>query len=104
MTISTEGLRLVCVVGARPNFMKIAQIIRALGLGSFDRAMPEEINRILTDQLADLLFTTERSAAANLEREGIARGHLRFLGNVRIDKLFPRSGAGMFCNGIAVHE
>ncbi|HVF65849.1 MAG TPA: UDP-N-acetylglucosamine 2-epimerase, partial [Casimicrobiaceae bacterium] len=42
------------------------------GLRSFDRAMPEEINRVLTDQIADHLYTTERSAADNLLREGIA--------------------------------
>jgi len=183
MIISTEPLHLVCVVGARPNFMKIAPLMRAFstsgrirpllvhtgqhydaamkasffeqlgipapevdlgvgsgshavqtaeimtrfepvldaaacdavlvvgdvnstiacalvaakkgvavihveaGLRSFDRAMPEEINRILTDQLSDLLFTTERSAAANLEREGIARERVRFVGNVMIDTL-----------------
>jgi UDP-N-acetylglucosamine 2-epimerase (non-hydrolysing) len=57
------------------------------GLRSFDRSMPEEINRILTDQLSDLLFTTERSAAVNLEREGISRERVRFVGNVMIDTL-----------------
>ena len=43
------------------------------GLRSFDRAMPEEINRVLTDQISDLLYTTERSAHDNLVREGIPR-------------------------------
>lgn len=57
------------------------------GLRSYDRAMPEEINRILTDQIADLLFTTERSAADNLAREGIAPERIRFAGNVMIDSL-----------------
>jgi len=57
------------------------------GLRSFDREMPEEINRILTDQIADLLFTTERSAADNLAREGIAPERIRFVGNVMIDSL-----------------
>jgi len=57
------------------------------GLRSFDRAMPEEINRVLTDQISDLLFTTEKGAAANLEREGIARSRVRFVGNVMIDTL-----------------
>ena len=42
------------------------------GLRSFDRSMPEEINRVLTDQIADLLYTTERAAHDNLAREGIA--------------------------------
>jgi UDP-N-acetylglucosamine 2-epimerase (non-hydrolysing) len=57
------------------------------GLRSFDRDMPEEINRILTDQIADLLFTTERVAAENLTREGIPHERIRFVGNVMIDSL-----------------
>lgn len=57
------------------------------GLRSCDRRMPEEINRVLTDQISDLLFTTERGALANLEREGIDAGRVRFVGNVMIDTL-----------------
>ena len=57
------------------------------GLRSFDRSMPEEVNRVLTDQVADLLYTTERSAAANLAREGIPPERIQFVGNVMIDSL-----------------
>jgi UDP-N-acetylglucosamine 2-epimerase (non-hydrolysing) len=57
------------------------------GLRSRDRAMPEEINRILTDQISDLLFTTERDARANLLREGIGNDRIHFVGNVMIDTL-----------------
>lgn len=57
------------------------------GLRSGDRQMPEEINRILTDQLSDLLFTTEASAEVNLAREGIAPDKVHFVGNVMIDTL-----------------
>ncbi len=57
------------------------------GLRSFDRAMPEEVNRVLTDQISDLLFTTEASAQANLEREGIDPARVHFVGNVMIDTL-----------------
>lgn len=57
------------------------------GLRSRDRRMPEEINRVLTDQLADRLYTTERSADANLHAEGIAAERIRFVGNVMIDSL-----------------
>jgi UDP-N-acetylglucosamine 2-epimerase (non-hydrolysing) len=57
------------------------------GLRSFDRRMPEEINRVLTDQVADRLYTTERSALANLEREGIDPDRVAFVGNVMIDSL-----------------
>ena len=57
------------------------------GLRSYDRKMPEEINRVLTDQIADLLYTTERSAETNLIREGIDAERVRFVGNVMIDSL-----------------
>lgn len=57
------------------------------GLRSFDRGMPEEINRVLTDQVADRLYTTERSAADNLTREGIDEKRISFVGNVMIDSL-----------------
>jgi len=62
------------------------------GLRSYDRAMPEEINRVLTDQIADLLYTTERAAEANLVREGIARERVHFAGNVMIDSLMQHKG------------
>ncbi len=57
------------------------------GLRSGDRTMPEEINRVLTDQISELLFTTEKSAADNLLREGINPDCIHFAGNVMIDTL-----------------
>lgn len=57
------------------------------GLRSFDRSMPEEINRIVTDSISDLLFTTEESANENLLREGVAADKIKFVGNVMIDSL-----------------
>lgn len=57
------------------------------GLRSFDGGMPEEINRILTDHLSDLLFVTEESGLRNLEREGIASERVFFVGNTMIDSL-----------------
>jgi UDP-N-acetylglucosamine 2-epimerase (non-hydrolysing) len=57
------------------------------GLRSYDRAMPEEINRVLTDQISDLLFITEKSARDNLTREGVAEQRIHFVGNVMIDTL-----------------
>ncbi|GAB4366712.1 MAG: UDP-N-acetylglucosamine 2-epimerase (non-hydrolyzing) [Methylohalobius crimeensis] len=57
------------------------------GLRSGDRTMPEEINRVLTDQLSALLFTTERAARDNLLSEGIAEDKIYFVGNVMIDSL-----------------
>ena len=57
------------------------------GLRSFDRTMPEEINRVLTDHLSDLLFAPSRDAVRNLEREGIDKRKIHFVGNVMIDTL-----------------
>ena len=58
------------------------------GLRSHDRTMPEEINRIVTDAIADLLLTPSRDAGENLLREGVAAEKIRFVGNVMIDTLF----------------
>lgn len=57
------------------------------GLRSFDRTMPEEVNRVVTDALSDDLFVTERAAIENLRREGIAAERIHFVGNVMIDTL-----------------
>jgi UDP-N-acetylglucosamine 2-epimerase (non-hydrolysing) len=65
----------------------IAVIHVEAGLRSFDRTMPEEINRVLTDQISDILFTTEKSARENLLREGVSGSRIHFVGNVMIDTL-----------------
>src|ERR1700693_5065749 len=57
------------------------------GLRSFDRGMPEEINRLVTDQLADLLFTPSEDGDRNLAREGIPASKIHLVGNVMIDSL-----------------
>ncbi|MBZ0264892.1 UDP-N-acetylglucosamine 2-epimerase (non-hydrolyzing) [bacterium] len=57
------------------------------GLRSFDRSMPEEINRIVTDQLSDLLFVTEQAGVVNLANEGIDSAKIHLVGNVMIDSL-----------------
>ncbi len=75
------------------------------GLRSGDRRMPEEINRLVTDRLSDLLFTTERAAAARLEAEGVPRERIRFVGNVMIDTLteaLPRARPA--AGTIAAHD
>jgi len=64
------------------------------GLRSFDRRMPEEINRLITDQLADLLFTPSMDGDANLKNEGIPESKIHCVGNVMIDtlvKLLPNA-------------
>jgi len=57
------------------------------GLRSFDRTMPEEINRVLTDRISNMLFITEPSARDNLRNEGVDDQHVHFVGNVMIDTL-----------------
>jgi UDP-N-acetylglucosamine 2-epimerase (non-hydrolysing) len=57
------------------------------GLRSGDRSMPEEINRLVTDRLADLLLTPSRDADENLRREGVGQGKIAFVGNVMVDTL-----------------
>jgi UDP-N-acetylglucosamine 2-epimerase (non-hydrolysing) len=71
--------------GGAPFIPKLAHV--EAGLRSFDRAMPEEINRMVTDALSDYLFTTEESANQNLIREGIPTERIHFVGNVMIDTL-----------------
>jgi len=76
---------LACSLVAGKKNIPVAHV--EAGLRSYDREMPEEINRLLTDQLADILYTTERSAADNLQREGIDASRVQFVGNVMIDSL-----------------
>ena len=63
------------------------------GLRSFDRSMPEEINRIVVDVLADLLFVTSPEAITNLEREGVPANRIHFVGNPMIDTLLQLRGS-----------
>src|SRR5258706_3093212 len=78
---STLACALVCVKLG----VKVAHV--EAGLRSRDRTMPEEINRLLTDQIADLLFTPSPDADANLRAEGIPEERIRFVGNIMIDSL-----------------
>jgi len=75
------------------------------GLRSFDRSMPEEINRIVTDRLSDVLFTPSEDGDANLLREGVARERIHFVGNVMIDSLIQFLPAARSCskNGFPEH-
>jgi len=68
------------------------------GLRSFDRTMPEEINRLVTDQLADLLFTPSEDGDINLRREGVSPEKIHRVGNVMIDSLVRLLPAAMQCN------
>jgi UDP-N-acetylglucosamine 2-epimerase (non-hydrolysing) len=89
---STIAAALVC------SKLQIAVAHVEAGLRSFDRRMPEEINRVLTDQIADLLFTPSKDGDQNLLREGIPAERIRFVGNVMIDtlvRLLPKAAASL---------
>lgn len=85
LVVGDVNSTLACALVARKKGVPVIHV--EAGLRSFDRDMPEEINRILTDQLSDLLFTTELSGAENLLREGIDASRICFAGNVMIDSL-----------------
>jgi UDP-N-acetylglucosamine 2-epimerase (non-hydrolysing) len=74
-------------MNAAPNASRPLLVHVEAGLRSFDRAMPEEINRIVTDHLADILFVTENSGITNLRREGIHADKVFFVGNTMIDSI-----------------
>lgn len=76
---------IACSLVASKLGVRIAHV--EAGLRSFDRTMPEEINRVLTDAISDFLFTTEASANKNLRGEGIPQEKIFFVGNVMIDTL-----------------
>jgi UDP-N-acetylglucosamine 2-epimerase (non-hydrolysing) len=77
---------MAATIVASKMLVRVAHI--EAGLRSHDRTMPEEINRLVTDALADLLLTPSRDADENLKREGIRPEKIRFVGNVMIDTLF----------------
>jgi len=76
---------LACALTAAKLHISVAHV--EAGLRSFDRAMPEEINRLLTDHVADYLFVSERSGLENLRAEGISDDKVFYVGNVMIDTL-----------------
>jgi UDP-N-acetylglucosamine 2-epimerase (non-hydrolysing) len=74
-----------CALVAVKMGVRVAHV--EAGLRSFDRSMPEEINRVLTDAIAELLFVSEPSGVQNLRREGVAEKRIHLVGNVMIDTL-----------------
>lgn len=85
LVVGDVNSTLACALVAAKKGVPVIHV--EAGLRSFDRAMPEEINRVLTDQVSDLLFITEKSARENLLREGIPESRIHFVGNVMIDTL-----------------
>src|SRR3989344_4971714 len=99
-------MKIVSIVGTRPNFMKIASLINEFKKRKikhilvhtgqhYDKQMPEEINRILTDDISSFLFTTEESAMKNLINERIPKERIFFVGNVMIDTLLQHKKSAL---------
>jgi UDP-N-acetylglucosamine 2-epimerase (non-hydrolysing) len=86
LACALAAVKVVYPSGRRP---KVAHV--EAGLRSFDRTMPEEINRVLTDCISDFLFTTEESAGMHLVREGVPADRVFFVGNVMIDTLLEQT-------------
>jgi len=85
MVFGDVNSTIACSLAAVKLHIPVAHV--EAGLRSFDRTMPEEINRVLTDQIADLLFITSPEAKDNLIREGISEEKIHFVGNTMIDSL-----------------
>ena len=85
LVVGDVNSTVACALVASKKGIRIIHV--ESGLRSYDRLMPEEINRVLTDQLSDLLFTTEREAEENLQREAVDLKNVHFVGNVMIDTL-----------------
>lgn len=85
MVVGDVNSTVACSLVASKLNIKVAHV--EAGLRSFDRTMPEELNRIVTDSLSDYLFVTEESGVDNLKKDGISKNKIHFVGNVMIDTL-----------------
>jgi UDP-N-acetylglucosamine 2-epimerase (non-hydrolysing) len=85
LVVGDVNSTLACALVAAKKGVKVVHV--EAGLRSYDRGMPEEINRVLTDQISEVLFTTEEGALGNLLREGVSAERVHFVGNVMIDSL-----------------
>lgn len=85
LVVGDVNSTLACALVARQLGLPVLHV--ESGLRSHERSMPEELNRVLTDQIADRLYTTEHAAHANLAHEGIAPERVQFVGNVMIDSV-----------------
>ncbi len=85
LVVGDVNSTIACALVATKLGVKVIHV--EAGLRSFDRTMPEEINRILTDSISDLLFVSEESGVVNLRKEGVEEDRIHFVGNVMIDTL-----------------
>lgn len=93
LVVGDVNSTLACAIVAAKLGIKVIHV--EAGLRSFDRSMPEEINRVLTDAISDLLFVSEESGVANLQREGVDADKVHFVGNVMIDTLLQHQRKAM---------
>jgi UDP-N-acetylglucosamine 2-epimerase (non-hydrolysing) len=84
---------LACAITAKKLGIRLAHV--EAGLRSRDMTMPEEVNRLCTDSISDILFTTDEFANETLQREGVPEGRVRFVGNTMIDTLFAQIGRAL---------
>jgi UDP-N-acetylglucosamine 2-epimerase (non-hydrolysing) len=96
LVVGDVNSTIACALVAAKMGIRIIHV--EAGLRSFDRSMPEEINRILTDQIADYLFVTEKSGVENLAREGVPRDKIFLVGNVMIDTLLKHKEQAQHSN------
>lgn len=85
LVVGDVNSTLACTIVAKKLWIPVAHV--EAGLRSFDMRMPEEINRLVTDSISDLFFTTDPEANENLRKAGIAESRIHFAGNVMIDTL-----------------
>ncbi|MFC1761272.1 non-hydrolyzing UDP-N-acetylglucosamine 2-epimerase [Planctomycetota bacterium] len=85
IVVGDVNATIACSITAKKEHVKVAHV--EAGLRSFDLKMPEEINRMVTDRLSDLLLTPCKISGENLKAEGVSNGRIRFVGNIMIDTL-----------------
>lgn len=90
MVVGDVNSTLACSVVAKKMKIPVAHV--EAGLRSFDAAMPEEINRMVTDAISDFFFVTEKSGVDNLEREGKRQDRIHLVGHVMVDNLLFQAG------------
>jgi UDP-N-acetylglucosamine 2-epimerase (non-hydrolysing) len=104
LVVGDVNSTLACSIVAKKMHIPVAHV--EAGLRSFDMAMPEEINRMVTDAISDLFFVTEAQGMENLRREGKVEEALHFVGHVMIDNLFYQLSKleKMETSGFAFHK
>ncbi len=90
LVVGDVNSTMACAIVAVKSGIKTVHV--EAGLRSGDKKMPEEINRILTDSICELLFVTEKSGLENLRKEGVSENRIKFVGNVMIDSLIHYRG------------